>query len=222
MMRFCSLAATEARAGERAVELGAGVGTAGLALAHRVVGLSVTLVELDPALADLARDNALRNSLGDRVQVATLDVAASEREFAAAGLLAESFARVLMNPPFNDPGAAECLARCAAPPCPSRIARDACRLDGPRPCVARAGGHAHADLARRRLAEVFGACAGFGGITVLPVHPRPDAAAIRIIVRAVKASRAPFTLLPGLTLEGRRESRVPKPKRCCAMLRRSQ
>src|SRR4051794_17371318 len=96
-------AATQACAGERAVELGAGVGAAGLSLAHRVAGLAVTLVELDSALADLARENASRNSLGDRVTVATLDVAAPQREFAAAGLFPESFARVLMNPPFNDP-----------------------------------------------------------------------------------------------------------------------
>jgi tRNA1(Val) A37 N6-methylase TrmN6 len=40
----------------------------------------------------------------------------------------------------------------------------------------------------------------FGGITVLPVHPRPAAPAIRILVRAVKGSRAPLALMPGLVL----------------------
>ena len=79
-------AATEARAGEHVVELGAGVGAAGLALAQRVPGVRVTLVEIDSALAALARDNAARNGFADRVQVAVLDVAASEREFAAAGI----------------------------------------------------------------------------------------------------------------------------------------
>ena len=47
-------AATGGRAGEHAVDLGAGVGAAGLALAARVAGLKVTLVEIDPALAALA------------------------------------------------------------------------------------------------------------------------------------------------------------------------
>src|SRR3954471_4704888 len=51
-------AATDAQPGDMAVHLGAGVGTAGLALAHRVPKLSVALVEVDPMLADLARDNA--------------------------------------------------------------------------------------------------------------------------------------------------------------------
>src|SRR3954452_13022460 len=67
-------AAIDARPGEAAVDLGAGVGTAGLALAHRVPRLNVALVEVDPMLAGLARDNAARNALADRVQVAALDV----------------------------------------------------------------------------------------------------------------------------------------------------
>ena len=98
-------AATDAHAGEHAVELGAGVGAAGLALAQRVAGLRVTLVEIDPRLAALAEDNAdPQRSLADRVQVAALDVAAPEREFAAAGIAPGAAAQhVLMNPPFNDP-----------------------------------------------------------------------------------------------------------------------
>jgi tRNA1(Val) A37 N6-methylase TrmN6 len=34
------------------------------------------------------------------------------------------------------------------------------------------------------------------------VHPKPDAPAIRVLVRAVKGSRAPLALLPGLVLAG--------------------
>jgi tRNA1(Val) A37 N6-methylase TrmN6 len=40
----------------------------------------------------------------------------------------------------------------------------------------------------------------FGAVTVLPVHAKPGAPAIRVLVRAVKASRAPISLLPGLIL----------------------
>ena len=193
-------AATEARAGEHAVELGAGIGAAGLALAHRVPGLAVTLVEIDAALAALARDNASRNRLADRVSVATLDVTAPARSFAAAGLASAAASRVLMNPPFNDParqnaspdprrrlahvGARDTLAQWM------RRARSLLAPSGTLTLIWRADG----------LADVLDASAGFGGIAVLPIHPRPDAAAIRILVRAVKQSRAPFALLPGLML----------------------
>src|SRR5664279_5822963 len=60
-------AATAARADEHAIDLGAGVGAAGLALAARVAGLKVTLVEIDAALCRLAADNARLNRLDDRV-----------------------------------------------------------------------------------------------------------------------------------------------------------
>src|SRR5215510_7487271 len=60
-------ASTEAQPGESAVDLGAGVGTAGLALAVRCSGVRVTLVEIDERLTALATENAKRNGLQDRV-----------------------------------------------------------------------------------------------------------------------------------------------------------
>src|ERR1700690_3734123 len=62
-------AATPARPGDRVVDLGAGVGAAGLALARRVAGLKLVLVELDSALADLARGNAAANAISADVVV---------------------------------------------------------------------------------------------------------------------------------------------------------
>src|SRR5580692_6138989 len=76
------------RAGERLIELGAGVGAAGLAVARRVEDL--TMIEIDPALAAMARDNAERNGLAGRTHVVCLDVAASPEAFAAAGISAEA------------------------------------------------------------------------------------------------------------------------------------
>ena len=83
-------AACPARAGERVVDLGAGVGAAGLALARRVDGVKVVLVEVDAALAALAAENAQLNGVGARVSAVALDVAAPARAFAAAGLTPES------------------------------------------------------------------------------------------------------------------------------------
>src|SRR5262249_21229141 len=96
-------AATPARTGEHAIELGAGVGAAGLALAHCVEGLAVTPVELDRSLAARARENAARNALAECVRVICLDVAAPVAQFADAGLAAGCADHVLMTPPFNAP-----------------------------------------------------------------------------------------------------------------------
>ena len=69
-------AACPGRAGERTADLGAGVGAAGLALAARVTGINVTLVELDVEVAALARENVRLNDLAPEVCVVNLDVAA--------------------------------------------------------------------------------------------------------------------------------------------------
>src|SRR6266481_3178853 len=94
-------AATPAR--DRAVDLGAGVGAAGLALAARVPRLRVTLVDIRADLAALATLNAARNQLAGRVDAVALDVAASAADYVVAGLPPGSCDAVLMNPPFNDP-----------------------------------------------------------------------------------------------------------------------
>src|ERR1700750_59724 len=56
-------AATPAKAGERVVDLGAGVGAAGLAVAARIRDIDLVLVERDEALADIARANLAANRL---------------------------------------------------------------------------------------------------------------------------------------------------------------
>jgi tRNA1(Val) A37 N6-methylase TrmN6 len=193
-------AATDARPGETAVDLGAGVGTAGLALAHRVPQLAVTLVEVDPMLAALARENAARNALGDRVQVAVLDVNAGGEDFARAGLPGACAEHVLMNPPFNDP-----LRQNASPDAGRRHAHVASgdtlvRWIGRAESLLVQSGTLTMIWRADGLAEVLTAVAGFGGTAVLPIHPKPATAAIRVIIRAVKGSAAPLVLLPALTL----------------------
>jgi tRNA1(Val) A37 N6-methylase TrmN6 len=192
-------AATAARGGEHAVDLGAGIGAAGLALASRVDGVRVTLVDIDPALVTLAQHNAMRNGMDTRVRVLCLDVTAPGEAFAAAGLSAGAADCVLMNPPFNaaqnpSPDPQRRAAHIAAADTLDKWIRTAWRLlrpSGELTLIWRADGLADA---------LTGIAAGFGAVALLPIYPKPGAAAIRVIVRAVKASRAPFTLLPGLTL----------------------
>jgi tRNA1(Val) A37 N6-methylase TrmN6 len=192
-------AATPARAGEHAIELGAGVGAAGLALARRVEGLAVTLVERDPNLTALARENAARNLLSERVRAVCLDVAAGPAQFAAARLGPDAADHVLMNPPFNaphnpSPHRARRLAHAAPPGILAQwIDTAACLLrpHGVLTLIWRADG----------LADVLAALtAGFGAIAIMPVYPKPETPAIRVLVRAAKNSHAPIALLPGLIL----------------------
>jgi tRNA1(Val) A37 N6-methylase TrmN6 len=194
-------AAIAATAGDHAVDFGAGVGTAGLALAARVNGVSVTLVDIDSNLVALARENAAKNRLADRISAVTLDVTAPE--LGARDLAPRSADHVLMNPPFNDPSrqhvspdARRRRAHCSYEEMLASWIRTAGRILRPSGTVTlifRADG----------IGEVLQALgAGFGAIAVRPIYARPKASAIRILTRAVKSSRAPTSLRPGFLLNG--------------------
>lgn len=194
-------AATRARSGDRIADLGAGVGTAGLAVAARVPGVQVKLVEISAGLATLAALNAARNQLVDRVNAVALDVGASAADFAASGLSPASCDSVLMNPPFNDPARHK--------PSPDGRRRGAHDL-APATLVTwidaaarllRRGGALSIIFRTDGLIDLLGALtASFGAITVLPVHGKPGGNAIRVIVGALKGSGAPLSILPGLVL----------------------
>ena len=161
----------------------------------------MTLVEIEPKLAALAEENARLNRMETRVRAVALDVTGPARAFAAVGLAADSVTRVLMNPPFNDPtrqrtspDASRALAHAAPRVLLVAWVKTAARLlraRGTLTLIWRADG----------LADVLAALApAFGAVAVTPVHPAADKPAIRVLVSAVKASRAPLALLPPLAL----------------------
>jgi tRNA1(Val) A37 N6-methylase TrmN6 len=192
-------AAVSTRPGQRVVEFGAGVGAAGLALASRVAGLALVLVEIDPGLAELARGNAASNRIHAETRV--LDVAASAETFAAAGLLPDSVDAVLMNPPFNDPArhrgspdAARQAAHVAQPATLESWVNAARR-------ILKSGGVLTLIWRADALAELLaGLGRGFGSVAVLPVHGKAGEPAIRVLVRSIKGGRAPLAIHPGLVL----------------------
>ncbi len=193
-------AAVAARAGESAVELGSGVGAAGLALARRVEGLDVTLVEIDPALAALAGDNAARNGLAGRVRAVCLDVTAPAAAFAAAGLAPESADHVLMNPPFN--AAAKSFARSRPPRRARRSDETLAQWLSTAARLLRPAGDVTLIWRADGLGDVLAALvAGFGAIAVLPVHPQTRRAGDpRAGARGQRAAAARSRFLPGFVL----------------------
>jgi tRNA1(Val) A37 N6-methylase TrmN6 len=199
-------AATSARSGDRVVDLGAGVGAAGLAVARRVPGIELALVEIDAALAALARGNAASNAIAARIIV--LDVTSAADAFAAAGLAPDSADVVLMNPPFNDasrhrasPDRAREIAHVATGTTLEdwvHAGRRTLRSGGVLTLIWRADG----------LAEVLAALGrGFGSLTILPVHGDASSPAIRVLIRAVKGGKAPVRMLAALMLND--ESALP-------------
>ena len=197
-------AALDSRISGTVVDLGAGAGVAGFCAAARCRKARVVLVEREPELIACARSALARPAnadFADRVRLVTADISApqSEREQAGAGRdLAD---HVLLNPPFYDRGtrspqkaraAAHVLAAGGLDPW-LRAAASVLKFGGDVTIVFRADG----------LADLLAAAARrFGGAEIMPVLPRPEMPAHRILVRAVKGSRAALKVLPPLVLHG--------------------
>ena len=195
------LAAAAGPGGSRIVDVGAGVGAVGLALAKRFPQARVDLVEIDDETAALAQDNAARNGLAERVRVALVDVT-SPTARRAAGLSDGAADLVVTNPPFYD------VATTRVSPDPDRAR--AHTLSGADPLGAwlkaslalLAPGGRFAMIHRPdALPAIYVALAArLGDVAARPVYPRAGADAIRVLLTGVKGSRAPPRLAPALVL----------------------
>lgn len=186
--------------GHTVLDFGAGVGTAGLALARREPERQMVLLEREADLCALARRNIADNGLAGQVQALEADVTAP-KGMAAAGLSPHAADLVLMNPPWLSEGQARlsplAQRRASHAMPPGMLAQ---WLKGARWAL-RPGGHVALIHRADALAEVLAALeTGFGGLVLRPVQPRADAPAHRLLVTARLNSRAALTLLPALVL----------------------
>lgn len=183
------------------IDVGAGVGTAGLCLAARLGSADVTLVEQDPLAGRLAERNILRNDLTARARVAMVDVLKPASLGKTRLPPDASFDLSISNPPYLVDGRlrrSDDAFKAASHAMPEegldRWLRFMARMTQP-------GGTAlivhRADCLHALLAAM---ASRFGDVTVLPLHPRRGEPASRVIVRAIKGSRAPLRLAHGLAL----------------------
>ena len=94
LAHFCS-----PRPKDRIMDLGTGCGIIPLILAHRMNGIEITGVELQPPLAALAKRNVALNGFSRRIQILEADL----KEIRSAETQ-EAFDLVLSNPPYYEVG----------------------------------------------------------------------------------------------------------------------
>jgi tRNA1(Val) A37 N6-methylase TrmN6 len=183
-----------------AVDAGAGVGAAGLAAATAAPALRMALLEREPGLTALARANIAANQLADRIFVTEADLLSAE-SCRAAGLERQSADLVLTNPPFL------LAERVRVSPDSKKASAHVIGAGGLdawlRGCLAllRPGGTLLMIHRADALPEVLQALTpGAGAVVVLPIHPRADQPASRILVRAIKGRRTLLTLASPLVL----------------------
>ncbi|MBR7651095.1 methyltransferase [Brucella oryzae] len=189
----------------RVADLGSGAGAAGLAVASRCPDTNITLVERSAFMAGFARKSIahpLNAALAGRISVIEADVALRGKARIAAGLVDNSFDFAIMNPPFNE-------ARDRSTPDPlkaeAHVMPEGMFEQWVRTAAAivKPGGDIAIIARPSSLSPVLEALSGrFGGLKIIPVQPRPDTAAIRIVLTGTRGSRAGLSLMPALVLHG--------------------
>jgi len=196
------LAAAAGPPARRIVDVGSGVGAVALALLTRWQEARADLVEIDPATAALARENAAVNGLSDRVRILELDVLDASA-CRGAGLLNGEADLVVSNPPFFAAGEVRTspnVGRARAHVFAGRASSLQAWIVASLSLLAPGGRFAmiHRPEALPAIVAAFGK--RLGGIAIRPVHPRSDADAIRVLISGVKGSKAPLRLAPALVL----------------------
>ncbi len=166
--------------GATALELGAGAGTASLCLAARRASMTITGIEIDRDLVELANDNAAANGMQDRVRFAAANA------FALPLAFKRDYDCVLANPPFHGEGQA------SPDPDRARALMDGGTLAdwllaGLKRTIS--DGTFTAILRADRLNEALAALP-LTGVSVLPLWPRAGEPAKRVLVQARKGSSA--------------------------------
>lgn len=182
-------------------DVGAGTGAVGLAYAKLFSEIRVILVEGDAGLAAMARANAVANGLSERVETIEADVLAPGRERAAAGLTSGFADLVVTNPPYFEAGSQR------VSPYPGKASAHHFETNGferwVRTCcdLLRPGGQFGMIHRADHLPNCLDTMRNrFGAITMRAIQARNEHPAIRLLIRGVKGSRAPFSLLPPLVL----------------------
>ncbi|WP_454853699.1 tRNA1(Val) (adenine(37)-N6)-methyltransferase [Rhizobium binxianense] len=190
----------------RVADLGAGAGAAGLAVASRLAKAEVVLFERSAEMALYARRSILlpeNAHMAGRVSVIEADVTLTAKARNEAGLADESFHHVIMNPPFNDAGDRRTpdALKAEAHAMTDGLFESWIRTAG---AIMIPGGQLSLIARPQSIGEIIAACGRrFGGIEITAVHPREGENAVRILVTAVKGSRARLSLRTPLIMHER-------------------
>lgn len=175
------------KSGEKAVDLGTGTGIIPILLEARNQGIHYTGLEIQEAMAEMARRSVALNHLEEKISIVTGDIKEASGLFGAA-----SFDVVTSNPPYmNDshglknPELPKAIARHEVLCTLLDVTREAARLLHP-------GGRFYMVHRPHRLVEIITALKGCGlePKRMKMVHPFVDREANMVLIEAVRGGKS--------------------------------
>lgn len=201
-------AACPVKTGESVLDLGCGVGGAGLCVLTRVSGVHLTGVEIQAEHAALAYGNAAANNLADQCDFIACDIRDYQNE--------NVFDHVICNPPYLEAGAhlrspseENAIAMGGAlkkAPCPQAgeraVKQDELRewIDKAHDCLKSNGTLTMIHRADKIDKMIAALGKRFGAVEIIPLWPKQGEAAKRVILRAIKHRKSPAHIHAGLVL----------------------
>ena len=205
-------AACPAMSGDKVLDMGCGVGSAGLCLLARVRGVHVTGVDIQPDHVAMACDNAVLNNFHKECDFVAADI----RDFAKAQGHIAGFDHVICNPPYLESG-----AHLRSPHDPKAVAMghddgqgaDISVADWVRAAFDLIRGNGSLTLIHRadhidKILQAMGK--RFGAVEVIPLWPKAGEKAKRVIVRAMKHRKTPATVHGGVVIHDKYGDYTPK------------
>ena len=195
-------AACPVKAGQKVLDLGCGIGSAGLCVLFRVKEMTLLGVDIQADHIELAHKNATINDMAENSDFMCADIRNLTRDDIGA------FDHVICNPPYKEAGS---------------------HKSSPSPAKAQAMGHVDEDISLRSwidcawhhikgqgsltIVHEAGNCDSiihalyserggrrFGNIEIIPLYPKSGVAAKRVIIRAWKHKKSESSILAGITL----------------------
>lgn len=198
-------AALQPKGPEKVLDVGSGVGTGAMALAFRCPHVTVTGIEIQPDLCELAHQNVETNNFADRVNVIHGDIL-----FPPAVFKENSFDQVMTNPPYYEDG------RSQSSPDPGKAQAhiETADLDvWIKRCLKLLKPKGIFTIIHRaeRLSEILTPLENLAGdIVIYPLWPGLDKSARRVLVQARKNTGGELRLARGMVLHGGEDKYTPE------------
>ena len=184
-------ASIQAKSGQSILDVGLGTGAVSLCLEARIKGLSLTGLEIQDEMIELAKENAVLNQV--EMQILKGDVAHPPKE-----LIGKTFDHVVTNPPYftetpQRQNKTIAIAHQESVPLSTWLHF----------CIKKVKPKGTLTLIHRteRVPEILSILSEkLGGIILVPFWPRAGKMPKRVLIQGTLGSQKPFSLHPGFVL----------------------